>query len=59
MVEPNFNLMLWIMLILWAINAIAGMLMGIVKEGEPKEYGIGDSVMGVLILVLVALIIFT
>ncbi len=59
MMIPNFDLMLWIILVLWIINGIAGIISGIVWNNEDKTYGPSDVIMGIIILILAAWVILT
>lgn len=52
MIEPNFNLLLWIMLVTYTIGAFANIIAGILKLEKSKNYGVSDFVFGILELVL-------
>lgn len=58
MIKPNFDLMLYILLLLWTIKAILQILMGCLKNGQKKEeiYDITDVLAGLISLGIIAII---
>jgi len=53
MVEPNFNLMLWILLITYSIGAISNIIAGLFEVEKSNKYGVADALLGIFELVLV------
>lgn len=58
MVEPNWTLMLWFILIMWIIKALFDIPTIMLLWGEEKTYGAGDMVMTFLIIIFVICILF-
>jgi hypothetical protein len=57
LVEPNFGLFLWILLIVWLVDAVGNIVLGLLGEEQRQKYGAVDVVVGIICLVL-ALIVF-
>jgi len=59
MIQPNFDLMLWLILIFWIISAVFRIVAGAVKFKKPDTYDEGDVVIGIFMLILVIIILLT
>jgi len=59
MVEPNWSMMLWIILIVWTLNAITGLGTTVMCWDEEKKYGIGDIINTIITIIAVILVLFT
>ena len=59
MIEPNFNLFLWTMLIMFGIKALAQMLLGAMQSDKDTKYGGGDIIAGVVTLIILAFVVFS
>lgn len=57
MSEPNFNAMLWIILILWVIKAVCDILAGAYRIEKETRYGTQDVIAGLVTLAIVGYII--
>ncbi len=58
MLSPNFNLLLWVILFIWIIQAIANIIVGITGQEMRKNYTLLDTIIGIIQLI-VALYIVT
>lgn len=55
---PNFELMLWIILVFWVLNGIMGIIAGIVFDGEVRRYSaLRDSLAGIVSILLAILVL--
>ncbi len=52
MIQPNFNLMLWIIFICYVMKGFAQILLGAQATKKETEYGLGDVVEGLILLAL-------
>ena len=59
MIQPNFDLMFWVILILWIISAVFRIIAGAVKFKKSDTYDEGDVVIGIFMLILVIIILLT
>lgn len=59
MIQPNFDLMLWVILILWIASSIFRIIAGAVKLKKSDTYDEGDVVIGIFMLILVIVILLT
>lgn len=57
MIEPDFNLMLWIILITGIISAIANIIMGVEGTEKHTHYGYGEIIIGSINLILLGWVI--
>lgn len=55
----NENLFMWILLITIFITAIGKIIVGITNHGEPKKWTYGDTLDGILWLVLIMIVLAT
>ena len=58
MIQPDFNLLLWIMLVSFLISAIASIIAGACKIEKQPHYGNGDLIVGLIELFIIAWVIF-
>lgn len=59
MIEPNFTLMLWIVFISHIFSGLSRIGLGAAGKEKNAEYGVGDVITGVIILVLMAVVAFS
>jgi len=59
MIQPNFDLMLWIIFIFWIISAVFRIIAGAVRFKKTDNYDEGDIVIGIFMLCLVIIILLT
>jgi len=57
MIEPNWNLFLWFILILWGISGISHIVLGAMKKKKDTHWDTTDIFIGITILIFVLLII--
>lgn len=57
MIQPDFNLLLWIMLIGFVISAIARIIAGACKIEKQTKYGNGDLIVGLIELFIVVWVV--
>ena len=59
MIQPNFELFLWILLIIIAIKAILNIVLGLLEVERSERYGIGDIIDGFIWLIIIIVVILT
>jgi hypothetical protein len=59
LVEPNFGLFLWILLIVWLVDAVGNIVLGLLGEEKRQKYGAVDVVSGIICLVLALIVLLT
>jgi hypothetical protein len=59
LVEPNFGLFLWILLVVWLVSAVADIALGLLGEEKRQRYGAVDVVFGIIQLILVLIVLLT
>ena len=59
MIQPNFNLMLWIILIVWVFEGIFKIIAGCLEWEKRKKYDVYDVVDGVIMILVVLLALLT
>jgi len=59
LVEPNFGLFLWILLVMWLLDAVAHIVLGLLGEEQRQKYGAVDVVVGIICLVLALIVLLT
>jgi hypothetical protein len=59
LVEPNFGLFLWILLVMWLLDAVAHIVLGLLGEEQRQKYGAVDVVSGIICLVLALIVLLT
>ena len=52
MIEPNFNLLLWIIFIAYGISGIGSIVGGAIGGPKPRNYGIPDVLVGLVMLLI-------
>lgn len=52
MIEPNFDLFLWILLMLYGFIGVANIVSGAMRYSKPKNYGTLDVLSGLLMLLI-------
>jgi len=57
MIEPNMNLLLWAILIMYGVKGILSLFAGILGANKETKYGVADVVCGILSLALVVCVI--
>ena len=57
MIQPDFNMLLWIIFILYIINAMCNIVLGLLKTEKNKYYGVWDILNGIITLVLLAWVV--
>ena len=57
MIEPNFNLLLWVILIIFGLRGIAQLLLGCMQSKKDTKYGGGDIIAGIITLILFVIIL--
>jgi len=58
MIEPNFNLMLWIIFASWILKAICRIALGAAGKEKETKYDAGDVIVGVISLIIALIIAF-
>ena len=58
MIEPNFDLMLWIIFVTYIIKAIAQLISGAIGMEKEKKYDGGDVLAAIVALGLMAWVAF-
>lgn len=59
MINPDFNLLLWLILIFYLLNGIVMIVLGSIGAKRSQEYDVGTVLSGiVMILIFVAVLIF-
>ncbi len=58
MIQPNFDLMLWVILIGWAIKSICRIALGAANKDRATKYDAGDVIAGIISLIIVLVIAF-
>lgn len=53
MIEPNFDLLLWIWLILWGLKGISELILGCIGTEKDQKYGGLDIVSGLITIILI------
>lgn len=53
LVTPDFQLLLWLILISWAVNAIFYIIAGSMGLEKDDRYGVGTAVVGIINLVAI------
>ena len=56
MINPNFTLFLWILLILLGVNSILNIVLGLLEAEKRQHYGLPELVDGILGLVILVVI---
>lgn len=54
MIQPNFDLLLWIILASFLIGAVARIIAGAIKLEKDTRYGNGDVIFGLIELFILA-----
>ena len=57
MIQPNFNLLLWIMLVMITIDSVCKILLGLSGDKRLTEYGAGDVLEGMFWLVVCIIVL--
>ena len=57
MIEPNFTLLLWLLVLKMALDGVANIYAGAVKMEKPTKYSEGEIVVGIIQLIIIALIL--
>jgi len=57
MIQPNFNLLLWIMLVMTIIDSVCKILLGLSGDKRLTEYGAGDVLEGMFWLVVCIIVL--
>lgn len=52
MIEPDFNLLLWLILIMNFFSAIAHIICGAVHKEKDRYYDGGDVILGLIMLIV-------
>lgn len=52
MIEPNLDLFLWIVFILYGIIGIGNIIAGAIGGQKSKNYGVGDVLLGLIMLIV-------
>ncbi|MCK4259640.1 MAG: hypothetical protein KAX49_11720 [Halanaerobiales bacterium] len=50
--EPNFNLLLWVIFIIFGISSLVSVIAGILGAERPERYGITDILAGLLMMLV-------
>jgi hypothetical protein len=58
MIEPNFDLMLWIIFAGWIVKAICRIGLGAAGKKKETKYDGGDVIAGVVTLVIALIVAF-
>lgn len=56
MIEPNFDLMLWMIFIGWIVKAICRIGLGAAGKEKETKYDAGDVIAGVVTLILALIV---
>jgi len=59
MIEPNWGLLLWLILGMWIFSALFGLAVAAVSWGEERKYGWPDVVGTVLTIIFVLAVLLT
>ncbi len=57
MIEPNFNLMLWILFIIYSLKSVSQIILGITRAKKDLKYGSADVVAGIIALILMLVVL--
>jgi hypothetical protein len=57
MVTPNWNIFLWILLLLWTADGLASIVLGALNEERPTRYGPIDIIIGIIKIIVVLLVL--
>lgn len=57
MIQPNFDLMLWILFVVMSLKAIFQIVAGAMKIEKDKRYDGGDILAGIIWLIIVVIIL--
>jgi len=57
MIEPNFNLLLWIFLISTSIGAISRIVLGVSGVKKSINYGADDVVVGIIEMIIIVWVV--
>ena len=52
MIEPNFDLLLWIIFIFYGISGVANVVIGAIGSKKPDTFGIGEVFVGLIMLLI-------
>ncbi len=58
MIQPNFDIMLWVILIFWVLSSFAEIVMGLLRMEIPKNYGGVHIISGFIRLGVIAYVLF-
>ena len=58
MIEPNFNMFLWILLAYLILESVLKIIAGLLELEKGDHYSIGDAIMGVIWLILLFAVIW-
>ena len=57
--QPNFDLMLWFILITWVLKSLCSIGLGAAGREKETKYDAGDVVMGIISLIFAMIVAFT
>ena len=56
MIEPDFNLLLWLLLIATGLKGITQVILGAIKIKLPETYDVGNVILGLILIFIVFLV---
>ncbi len=59
MVHPNFDLFLWILLIVFMAGGIGKIILGCLGEEKDQHYGLKDVIDGLFWVIVVVIVLIT
>lgn len=59
MIDPNFDLMMWFILISWVIRSLRSIMLGAMGKKKEIKYNDGDVGAGLISIGLIAIIAFS
>ena len=58
MIEPNFNLLLWIIFVVYGLAGLVSIIQGAIGTKKSDSYGISDVFTGLFMLLICFLVCF-
>ena len=58
MIQPNFDLMLWIIFFSWILKSICRIGLGAAGQEKENKYSAGDVIVGVISLIIALIVAF-